>query len=186
MQNFLGLREKSGILRKNITFTFYKYTELNPDRNSQSSDWTNRVGLHFSQPLNFPFKIMRLGFPESMLVSLVSCTSQQAHWFQLFARMLQDSIICSCSHLLSSHTAKATEKTSWCEEASLKSQRNLPIKLTQCIVKFQNTNLKNTETYPYLFEISQRWDILLDRGFKIHTIICWLIFTTLKKEAQHW
>ena len=27
---------KSGILRKNITSTFYKYTELNPDRNSQT------------------------------------------------------------------------------------------------------------------------------------------------------
>lgn len=27
---------KSGILRKNITFTFYKHTELNPDRNSQT------------------------------------------------------------------------------------------------------------------------------------------------------
>lgn len=76
----------------------------------------------------------------------------------MFAQMLQEEcIICPTSYLPSSHTVKATKKTSWHEEASLENQKYLPVKLTQCIVKFQNTNLKNTKTYPYLFKISQRW-----------------------------
>lgn len=55
---------KFGIVRKNIPFKFYKYTEVSPDRNSQSPDWTNCVGLHFPWLLNFPFKIMWLNFPD--------------------------------------------------------------------------------------------------------------------------
>lgn len=55
---------KFWIVRKNIPFKFYKYTEVNPDRNSQSPDWTNCVGLHFSWLLNFPFKIIWLNYPD--------------------------------------------------------------------------------------------------------------------------
>lgn len=61
----------------------------------------------------------------------------------MFAQMLQEErIICPSSYLPSSHTVKATKKTSWHEEASLKTQKYLPEKLTQCIVKFQNMSLK--------------------------------------------
>lgn len=74
----------------------------------------------------------------------------------MFAQMLQEEgIICPSSYLPSSHTVKATKKTSWHEEASFKNQTYLPVKLTQCIVKFQNKNVK-TQRLIHIYSRSHR------------------------------
>lgn len=74
----------------------------------------------------------------------------------MFAQMLQEEgIICPSSYLPSSHTVKATKKTSWHEEASLENQKYFPAKLTQCIVKFQNRNLK-TQRLIHIYSRSHR------------------------------
>lgn len=149
---------KSGILSKHITFTFYKYTELNPDSHKVV---TEQIVLDCISPDSWIF-LSRLWdwifqTRSRVYVSLLYQPTHLTHWFQMFAQMLQDSIICSFSHLPSSHTAKTTGKTSWREETSLKKQIYLPVKLTQYVVKFQKYEFKNTDTYPYLFRISQRW-----------------------------
>lgn len=76
----------------------------------------------------------------------------------MFAQMLQEEgVICPSSYLPSSHTVKATKKTSWREEASLKKTEIPPCKAHTMHCQISKYEFKNTETYPYLFKISQRW-----------------------------
>lgn len=72
-------KEKFGIARKNIPFKFYKYTEVNPDRNSQTKSRLNKLcWTAFPLTLEFSFQDYVIQFsrldPE---LTLVCFTSQQ-------------------------------------------------------------------------------------------------------------
>lgn len=63
---------KFGIVRKNIPFKFYKYTEVNPDRNSQTKSWLKKsCWTAFPLTLEFSFQDYVIEFsrldPESTL-----------------------------------------------------------------------------------------------------------------------